>query len=157
MDACENTVNIMTDTGMDPIMQHMDGLIHMLMPTPGPIEGSYLGCRVEAIQIREALRNRAVQAYLLESPTIVAMVACLNSKEADWLRISTLDANLTYFGAYTLQDDEHVCGIHERGLLLGRLRFALRWQYTTKDWLSQCFQCNDIRPWMLLARRSRTH
>lgn len=41
------------------------------------------------------------------------MVESLHSKDVDCLLMSMWDASMTYFGTYTLQDDEHLCGVRE--------------------------------------------
>lgn len=36
----DNAVNISADLGVGPVLQKMDGLVHLLMATPGPNEGA---------------------------------------------------------------------------------------------------------------------
>lgn len=79
----KNTVNIMADTGIVPVMQRMDGLNRLLMATPGPREGAYLGSRITASQVKEALKHRHVHTDMIESPTFEAMVDVLNSKDSE--------------------------------------------------------------------------
>lgn len=56
----KHAVNIMTDVGIDPVLQNVDGLMRLLMVTQGPKEGAYVGSVLGASQVRRALRNRPV-------------------------------------------------------------------------------------------------
>lgn len=108
-----HNVNNMADTGIGPMMQHMGGLIHIFMATPGPREGTYLGSRVIASQVKDALKNRNAHAGLLESPTIDEMVDVLNSKESEWRRRVRLDADMEDVGAYAVPDEARVRGMRQ--------------------------------------------
>lgn len=68
----------MVDTGIDPVMQHMDVYNHLLMATPGPKEGARLGHPVTAAQTKEGLTHSEVHADVRGSIAVAAMVEFLN-------------------------------------------------------------------------------
>lgn len=111
--SANNLASVMADTGIDPMLQHMDGLIHLLMATPGPREGAYLGSCVTARQVTDTLKNTNVPTDLMESPTINEMVYFLNSHAAEWLHMMMLDTCMEDLGECTMQDEERVRGRHQ--------------------------------------------
>lgn len=55
---------------------------------------------------------------MLESPTLDAMAAFLNSNYSEWLHILMLEVDMKDFGAYALQDEGRVRGIRQGNLQL---------------------------------------
>lgn len=108
----------MADTSIDPMMQHLDGLIHILMAMPGPRERAYLGKRITASQMKEAIKNKNAHTDSLASPTIDAMVDFLTANRSEWLHMVMLDVNMEDVGAYVMQDEERVRGIRQGKLHL---------------------------------------
>lgn len=54
----KHALNDMADVGIDPVLQIMDGLVHLPMATPGPTEGAYVGSVIGPSQVRITFRNR---------------------------------------------------------------------------------------------------
>lgn len=108
----QNVIDIMSEVGIDPVTQHLDGLIHLLMATPGPKEGAPFGARVDDKQEREARKHIRVEGELLLSRASDAMVTVLNSKEAPWLHLSILDIHIAGHGVYQKQDYGAFMGVY---------------------------------------------
>lgn len=48
----KNAVNLRVGVGIDTVLQNMDGMTRLLMATPGPKEGAYVGSVSGASQVR---------------------------------------------------------------------------------------------------------